>query len=272
MSDYLFLDYTKKGDKELNQDSFYVDRERNIAIIADGVSNDSHGNSSFGEEASHYAVMFAQRELSGLVDALRLDMVKPDEIENEMRSALEFANERLEDICNERSGLKDIATTMDVCLIYDDIAYVAHVGDSRVYHIPEGTSDINLLTKDHHEETKSTEGLSAMKKGLVEMSFPISNCIGMPKIYIDMAKINMNAGDILFMATDGVSKRLTDDNIYSRIRSNSFDDGLVEQFDRNFARRSDYAKDCAEIRGCSIEEADGKLIDDITYVAVRRMS
>ena len=42
---------------------------------------------------------------------------------------------------------KDMGTTLDVCLIYNNKAFIGHVGDSRIYRIRKAF--MRKLTQDH---------------------------------------------------------------------------------------------------------------------------
>ena len=47
----------------------------------------------------------------------------------------------------ENKEYEGMGTTLEVCLIYNSRAYIAHVGDSRIYRIRKDI--IRQLTQDH---------------------------------------------------------------------------------------------------------------------------
>ena len=47
----------------------------------------------------------------------------------------------------ENKELNGMGTTLDICLIYNNKAYIGHVGDSRIYRIRKDF--IRKLTQDH---------------------------------------------------------------------------------------------------------------------------
>ena len=57
----------------------------------------------------------------------------------------------------EDEKFEGMGTTLEVCLIYNSRAYIAHIGDSRIYRIRKGM--IRQLTQDHsYVQTLVKEG------------------------------------------------------------------------------------------------------------------
>ena len=50
-------------------------------------------------------------------------------------------------MAQETEELKSMGTTLEVCLIYNNRAYIGHIGDSRIYRIRD--KFIRKLTTDH---------------------------------------------------------------------------------------------------------------------------
>jgi len=97
-------------------------------------------------------------------------------------------------------------TTCVVCVIQDNVAYWAHVGDSRLYLIREGK--IHSQTRDHSlVQTMVDSGTITAEQA---RSHPARNRIfsclgGQQEPQIDFSrKMPMLDGDILMMCTDGV--------------------------------------------------------------------
>ncbi len=62
-------------------------------------------------------------------------------------SSLEYANMVVYEKSKENKELNGMGTTLDICLIYNNKAYIGHVGDSRIYRIRKDF--IRKLTQDH---------------------------------------------------------------------------------------------------------------------------
>ena len=72
---------------------------------------------------------------------------KKEEILELIRSAMECANEAINERASQREELEQMGTTLEICLIYNNRAYIGHIGDSRIYRIRK--SIIRRITTDH---------------------------------------------------------------------------------------------------------------------------
>ena len=63
----------------------------------------------------------------------------------------------------EVEELEGMGTTLEICLIYNNKAYIGHVGDSRIYRIRKDV--IRKLTKDHSYVQKLIEDKKNNKRG-----------------------------------------------------------------------------------------------------------
>lgn len=105
--------------------------------------------------------------------------------------------------------------TCALCLVQQQSAYWAHVGDSRVYHVRAG--QVRERTRDHsHVELLVREGL--INPGQVQ-NHPLRNfvesCLGGEPILPEMAlspRRSLLPGDVLLVCTDGFWANL-DENL-----------------------------------------------------------
>jgi PPM family protein phosphatase len=110
--------------------------------------------------------------------------------------------------------------TCAVCLIQEHASWWAHVGDSRLYHLRQGT----LLTRsrDHsHVELLLREGLINAEQA---HNHPMRNfvecCLGGDPIMPDMSlsrRRPLESGDVLLACTDGLWGSLKDAEIVSEL-------------------------------------------------------
>ena len=104
----------------------------NLFAVADGM-----GGHNAGDYASSHAVRV-------LVDEIREDTdYNPVKV---IRHAIEAANTEIRNRAQEDENLRGMGTTMVVATVVDQYAYVANVGDSRLYVIQDG---IRQVTRDH---------------------------------------------------------------------------------------------------------------------------
>ena len=123
--------------RKMNQDYVFVSEDPvgnlpNLFTVADGM-----GGHNAGDYASSHAVRI-------LVDKIREDAdYNPVKV---IRHAIEAANTEIRNRAQEDANLRGMGTTMVVATIVDQYAYVANVGDSRLYVISDG---IQQITRDH---------------------------------------------------------------------------------------------------------------------------
>jgi serine/threonine protein phosphatase PrpC len=103
-----------------------------------------------------------------------------------------------------------------VCLLQDGTAWIAHVGDSRIYHLRAGK--VVSRTRDHsHVELLLQEGLINANQAINHpMRNFVESCLGgdqlLPEMHIGRT-VRVQAGDILLVCTDGFWSYLADEDI-----------------------------------------------------------
>jgi serine/threonine protein phosphatase PrpC len=111
--------------------------------------------------------------------------------------------------------------TCAVCLVQRSEAWWAHVGDSRVYHLRDGS--VVARTRDHsHVEQLLREGsISEEEIAAHPMRNFVECCIGGESVLPEMTISRRHAlasGDVLLVCTDGVWSNLKDHEIASHLR------------------------------------------------------
>jgi len=128
--------------REINEDSCFSGELNGyiLFILADGM-----GGHKGGEKASKKAI---ETVIAVLSEKLTAKMI-PGQIMLLLSEALECANREIISLAKTDSTLSGMGTTCDICLIVKNTAYIAHIGDSRVYKISKKSGDAKKLTKDH---------------------------------------------------------------------------------------------------------------------------
>jgi serine/threonine protein phosphatase PrpC len=109
-----------------------------------------------------------------------------------------------------------------VCLVQDQTAWWAHVGDSRIYHLRAGR--VIRRTRDHsHVELLVQEGLiSSQQAQNHPMRNYVETCLGgdplLPEMLIGRC-IRLQAGDALLVCSDGFWANLLDEDIAASLYS-----------------------------------------------------
>lgn len=97
-----------------------------------------------GEIASRLAINAARKYIEAHFENIEKDK---ESIQKLIRDSMNHANTVVFDVAKESEELKSMGTTLEVCLIYNNRAYIGHIGDSRIYRIRD--KFIRKLTTDH---------------------------------------------------------------------------------------------------------------------------
>jgi len=115
-----------------NQDRSYVDEERGIFLVVDGL-----GGHAAGGIAADTAL-----------DAIRAELLSLDgDVPNSVRNAIAAANNRICDAAESNEEWRGMACVLTLAVMDGERVVAGHVGDSRLYLIWNGT--IRKLTSDH---------------------------------------------------------------------------------------------------------------------------
>ena len=203
--------------RDMNQDNFYAAKEEDeikLFIVADGM-----GGYKGGEIASSVAVYSAQNYIcNNFKDTPkeRADILKL------IKNSIEYANLMVYERSRENEELRDMGTTIEVCLIYNNKAFIGHVGDSRIYRIRKNI--IRKLTTDHSyvqklvkDGTITKEEADTHPKKNMLMKALGCNSLVEPDV---MCK-GFLKDDIILMCSDGLTNMLKDDQIYKILLENS---------------------------------------------------
>ncbi|MDO4601768.1 MAG: Stp1/IreP family PP2C-type Ser/Thr phosphatase [Eubacteriales bacterium] len=187
--------------RKMNQDYVFASEDAvgnlpNLFVVADGM-----GGHNAGDFASSHAVEI-------LVDEIRKDAdYNPVKV---IRHAIETANTEIIEQAQKDEGLRGMGTTMVVSTIVGQYAYVANVGDSRLYVVQ---GQIQQITKDHSlvqemvrlGEISPEEARNHRDKNI------ITRALGAEKtVDIDFFDLKLEAGDTILMCSDGLSNMVED--------------------------------------------------------------
>jgi protein phosphatase len=134
--------------------------------------------------------------------------------ENRLCTSVKLANLRIFEKASNDQKFKGMGTTIVSLHFAQNFAYVAHVGDSRVYFFRSGT--LRQLTEDH---SLLNDYLKAKKLTPEEIeAFPHKNVIvralGMKEsVVVDVSRIEPKEADIFLLCSDGLSGMVTDPQI-----------------------------------------------------------
>lgn len=213
--------------REINQDYYYISEENvepRLYILADGM-----GGYKGGEIASKLATESAKRYIQSNFGKI---IKEKEEILKLVASAVEYANMVVYERSKEDVNLEGMGTTLEICLIYNNKAYIGHVGDSRIYRIRKDV--IRKLTKDHSyvqklvEDKKITreEAKTHPKKNMLIKALGCT-----PYVEPDIRARNFEKGDIFILCSDGLTNMVSEERIYELVNEdfNTATDKLINE-------------------------------------------
>lgn len=181
--------------REENQDFMGVFRVpgRLLAVVADGM-----GGHSGGYEASRVAVDAMRKAL------LEDPTANPRDV---LTRGIVGAHQAIRSISDQTAELEGMGTTIVAALMEDQQAWLAHVGDSRAYHLRG--ADIGLSTLDHSRVHRMLLAgmLAPDKVANHPMGHILERSVGASSVIEpDVAEqsIRLAAGDRLLLCSDGV--------------------------------------------------------------------
>ena len=202
--------------REINQDYFYISTSLDqvqLYILADGM-----GGYSGGEIASSLAIQTAKNYIENNFKDIEKDK---DSIIQLLGSSMEYANMIVYEKSKENPELQGMGTTLEICLIYNNKAYIGHVGDSRIYRIRKDF--IRKLTQDH----------SYVQKLVKEGTITKEQAEHHPQKNMLMKALGCNAfvepdvmvkgflkDDIIIMCSDGLTNLVDQTTIYEMASKN----------------------------------------------------
>jgi PPM family protein phosphatase len=202
-----------------NEDNLLLLPEEQLFCVADGM-----GGHSSGEIASRIAV----DELAEFFKLTSRDQdatwpYKMDKArnydENRLATGIKLANVRIFERATNDPKYRGMGTTIVSVYFAAAQAYVAHVGDSRVYQLRDGV--LTQVTEDH---SLLNDYLKAKKLTPEEVeAFPHKNVIvralGMKDtVQVDLVRLEPQEGDIFLLCSDGLSGMVPDAQIQETLR------------------------------------------------------
>lgn len=179
--------------RENNEDAIGIYQHENgyLFAIADGI-----GGGADGDQLSQFAIQYLLAAFHKNVNYKLhwLDVLQKafENINAEVRTYVKLSP--------TPSG-----TTLTAVVIKDYIAYVAHVGDSRLYHLHGGT--LRQLTNDHVRVEPVAQDTQQIAAGEIPLSRDLlERAIGKSdRIQPEVFEFGLQPGDKLLLCTDGLS-------------------------------------------------------------------
>lgn len=235
---------TDIGQRKNNEDAFLIDENAGVFIVADGMGGHDKGEIASWFTSNNLAKIVAAAIPAGADDTIY--PITPEKEPPDSELAIEYAvralNRRIFEF-NEEDAKKELqsapnaseaeflalkaakrrmGTTLVALILRGGRAYVAHVGDSRLYRISAGV--IQLLTHDHswveervrEGEISIEEAKTHKKRNIITRSIGFKD-----EVEPDVDSITLYPPERFLLCTDGLSNILKEEEIlkFARIEN-----------------------------------------------------
>jgi protein phosphatase len=197
-----------------NEDSYGFDLKHGVFVVCDGM-----GGHAAGEVASKLAVetvlsYFRDQEPLA-ADATLVDAPLGAQM---LSDAVNKANETILEYAEGHSGASGMGTTLVAARFYDGRFTIAHIGDSRIYLMRNGS--LVQLTEDHslvmEQVRRGIMTVEEAKKSTAQHI--ITRALGTEdNSPPDLAEFPAEPGDTLLLTTDGVLRHIEDGRMHDII-------------------------------------------------------
>ncbi len=197
--------------REINEDSYYVDEEVGLFIVADGM-----GGHQAGEVASEVAV----KTISSTIKEAISQNPKGNQVPKVIEKAIAKANEEIYTRSIGNPDLNGMGTTIVLALCQKNKVYIAHVGDSRAYMIQNNT--IKQLTQDHSAVANLIKRgeITARQARIHPQRHIITRALGTSEdVEIDISSYPWQKGEYFILCSDGLTDMLEDEEIKDVVSS-----------------------------------------------------
>lgn len=194
--------------RDNNEDSFWVDNERGIFVVCDGM-----GGLEGGDVASQQAIAVVRAVLQKHAPTLEgLQSNEPNTpqiLSSIAQEAVKAANEKVFALAKKQTGEHGMGTTLLMLLSCGPHAVMAHVGDSRLYLFREGkvfqlSTDHTLLQEFLGRGYLSVEDAKDHPHGNI-----LLRAVGnQASVDVDVLYCQVHRHDTLLLCSDGLSRYL----------------------------------------------------------------
>ena len=190
--------------RKMNQDVFFYTTQPigplpNLFIVADGM-----GGHRAGDFAARYAIDVCVESIKNSSHASPIKAL--DE-------AVKLANSMVFEKSETNTEYQGMGTTMVLCFIESGQLYVANVGDSRLYLLGDGLSQV---TEDHSYVAAMVRAgeITEEEARIHPDKNMITRAIGVCEtVRIDYFEVDLKSGDRILLCSDGLTNMVSDQEI-----------------------------------------------------------
>lgn len=213
-----------------NEDCFAVDPALGLYVICDGM-----GGGNAGEIASHMAIEAILIHLKAAIATPDLELIGPVDPNlsastNQLASAIRAANVAVHKASWQHAKYAGMGTTVVAIRLVNHYLSIAHVGDSRLYLVRDGS--IQALTSDHswvaeqvaQGRMSEEEAERSPRRNIVTRALGVESTVE-----IDLAEIPLFDGDLLLLCSDGLTRGVRSKDILHALQLDGDLEAKTEQ-------------------------------------------
>jgi serine/threonine protein phosphatase PrpC len=213
---------TDTGSKrKVNEDDYGYFSDIGLFLVADGM-----GGHVAGKTASRLAVTKIREFFDQCRKTGNIPLPQENDLDTPVwliKKAVEYASRSIYEAGIADIQLKGMGSTLVSLFLTNDAAYIAHVGDSRLYRLREG--GFSQLTTDHSLVNK------LLQKGEITPEearhYPhrnvITRALGTSMVKVDIQKQPLKDGDSFLLCTDGLHGLVAEDELKTAMSAPSED-------------------------------------------------
>ena len=208
------------------EDTTVLERKGHLLAIADGLG---------GHEAGQVASATA---LAGLVTAYYAP-TGPARVEPALQHAVQAANLKVHHAAQGDPRYRSMQTTLSCLALAGASAYLAHVGDSRIYLLRGDT--LTQLTNDHSEAAELIRLRLAKPESLADhpRRNVLTRTLGSQLLLRpDFRRVPVQPGDYFVLCTDGLWSEVSNEEIARVVRLHSPDAACEQLIELQLGRAS----------------------------------
>ena len=188
--------------RKVNEDSFLLSPDHGFVAVADGM-----GGYQRGDVAAELACNVIKETITAHKHVIDLHRRAPSEAaQSAVRTMLDTAMQRackeVYDAAIAMTGKGGrMGTTMDIVLQSGNTAFIAHVGDGRIFLLRGG--EIHQLTQDHTLAAQQAQDGVPLQE--ISGKNVITRALGVfPNVLVDALAFDLNVGDRIIVCSDGL--------------------------------------------------------------------
>jgi len=178
-----------------------------LYVVCDGM-----GGGNAGEIAGALAVETIHAHLAEAARQADLPLIGPCNATvsapaNRLASAIRAANDAVRRESWSRPDYAGMGTTVVAALLREEVLTIAHVGDSRLYLVRDGT--IQALTTDHSWVAEQIlngvmteeEAEQSARRNIVTRALGVESSVD-----VELTEVPVKGGDVLLLCSDGLTR------------------------------------------------------------------